>query len=230
MGTRNVVAVVVDGQYKIAQYGQWDGYPDGQGADVLEFLRTEMNPKVFKSKVRALRFLTEDERKAEWAAAGADLTEEWVTWEVSARHKELYPQNSRDTGAGILKLVQDGPDGMTIEDEIAFVADSLFCEWVWVVDLDRNTFEGFEGFNKTPLGNGERFFFLQEGEPEYYPCKLRASFSLDKLPTKEEFLRRFEDDYDENEDVPLPAGISGQEPGLGSSVVKDNADETTTND
>lgn len=31
MGTRNLTAVYLDGQYKVAQYGQWDGYPEGQG-------------------------------------------------------------------------------------------------------------------------------------------------------------------------------------------------------
>lgn len=31
MGTRNPTAVVLDGEYKLAQYGQWDGFPSGQG-------------------------------------------------------------------------------------------------------------------------------------------------------------------------------------------------------
>lgn len=38
MGTRNLTAVYLDGQYKVAQYGQWDGYPEGQGITVLTFL------------------------------------------------------------------------------------------------------------------------------------------------------------------------------------------------
>jgi len=28
MGTRNLTCVMKDGQYKVAQYGQWDGYPE----------------------------------------------------------------------------------------------------------------------------------------------------------------------------------------------------------
>lgn len=28
MGTRHLTAVVIDGDYKVAQYGQWDGYPE----------------------------------------------------------------------------------------------------------------------------------------------------------------------------------------------------------
>jgi hypothetical protein len=38
MGTRHLIAAKIDGVYKLAQYGQWDGYPDGQGVAVLDFL------------------------------------------------------------------------------------------------------------------------------------------------------------------------------------------------
>lgn len=38
MGTRHLIAAKVDGEYKLAQYGQWDGYPEGQGVAVLDFL------------------------------------------------------------------------------------------------------------------------------------------------------------------------------------------------
>ena len=31
MGTRHMIGVVKDGIPRIAQYGQWDGYPSGQG-------------------------------------------------------------------------------------------------------------------------------------------------------------------------------------------------------
>jgi hypothetical protein len=39
MGTRNLTRVICDGKTKVAQYGQWDGYPEGQGKTVLNFLR-----------------------------------------------------------------------------------------------------------------------------------------------------------------------------------------------
>ena len=37
MGTRHLIAVMADGKYQVAQYGQWDGYPSGQGVSVLTF-------------------------------------------------------------------------------------------------------------------------------------------------------------------------------------------------
>ena len=53
MGTRGLTQVILDGEYKISQYGQWDHYPSGAGVEVLDFLRT-MDADAFKDKLRAL--------------------------------------------------------------------------------------------------------------------------------------------------------------------------------
>ena len=37
MGTRNLTCVVLDGKYVVSSYGQWDGYPSGQGKTILNF-------------------------------------------------------------------------------------------------------------------------------------------------------------------------------------------------
>ena len=42
MGTRNLTMVInQEGETKVAQYGQWDGYPSGVGASVLSFLKNK---------------------------------------------------------------------------------------------------------------------------------------------------------------------------------------------
>ena len=43
MGTRNLTVVFMDGEYKVAQYGQWDGYPEGQGITCFNFLHDKMD-------------------------------------------------------------------------------------------------------------------------------------------------------------------------------------------
>jgi len=57
MGTRNMTMVIdQEGAKKVAQYGQWDGYPSGVGADILNFLKnTELFEK-FKAKLGRVRF------------------------------------------------------------------------------------------------------------------------------------------------------------------------------
>lgn len=43
MGTRHLICVQHNNEYKVAKYGQWDGYPSGQGAGILEFLKGSFN-------------------------------------------------------------------------------------------------------------------------------------------------------------------------------------------
>lgn len=47
MGTRNITSVILDDEQKVCQYCQWDGYPTGAGASILEFLK-DCNFEQFK--------------------------------------------------------------------------------------------------------------------------------------------------------------------------------------
>ena len=89
MGTRNLTAVFIGGQYKVAQYGQWDGYPEGNGKKILEFLKslTKKDFKIFKAKCQATQWISEDESKKQWLECGADPKNDWVTMDVSDKHK-----------------------------------------------------------------------------------------------------------------------------------------------
>lgn len=193
MGTRNTTMVISNGATKVAQYGQWDGYPGGQGATALKFLK-RANLKTFKEKVDSLGVFSDQEIEA--------LGDDW---------KEMYGYLSRDLGADILNAIMFGEyeqsdypnakklikcDIKKVRLDENFPGDSLFCEWCYVVDLDKNTFEVYEGFNKTPLTENDRFFPLQaaikEREEKYYPVKLVKSYPLDKLPTDKEFIADFE--------------------------------------
>lgn len=77
--------------------------------------------------------------------------------------------------------------------EAAFAAESLFCEWAYVIDLDKGTFEAFEGFQKEPPPPSDRFADLpREAGEEYYPIRMVGSWSLDELPTDEDFVKALE--------------------------------------
>jgi hypothetical protein len=92
-------------------------------------------------------------------------------------------------GANILNLVNDSEeDVIWLHDESAFVNDSLMNEWTYVLDYDKRTFEVYTGFNKSPLHKHERFYSNQSNRG-YYPVKNVAIYSLDDLPTMEEFLK-----------------------------------------
>ena len=190
MGTRHLIAVHAGGEYKIAQYGQWDGYPSVQGLGVLGFCRT-MDRAAFTEKVKAATFLT----KANAERINAELK---AANTGSHRHPLMekggkYQQFSRDRGAEILQIVADHEPGILLKDSISFAADSLFCEWAYVIDLDAGTLEVFRGFNQEPLAEGDRFHGWAEKYPGedpaagYHPVRHVKTYALDALPTDEQF-------------------------------------------
>nr|DAN70796.1 MAG TPA: hypothetical protein [Caudoviricetes sp.] len=81
MGTRNLTAVYLDGQYKVAQYGQWDGYPEGQGITALTFLRDKMDLELFKEALRNSSYIPSEELTALWKQYGQTRTDgsRWKT-------------------------------------------------------------------------------------------------------------------------------------------------------
>ncbi len=196
MGTRNLTIVISNGKTKVAQYGQWDGYPDGQGETALNFL-TNTNLELFKAKLKKVRFITtkdKKERKEFLSSIGSDNG--WLNMEQSAKYNEKYPLDSRDWAAKILSAIMESEaDKITLNNSESFAADSLFCEWAYVIDLDKNVFEVYEGFNTQPLTENDRFFHLQKkikkGEDKYYPIRLAKSYDLSNLPTVNKFINDF---------------------------------------
>jgi hypothetical protein len=171
MGTRHLTIVRLDGEYRVAQYGQWDGYPQGQGATILEFLDSWNRPE-FEAKVRTSSFITPDDAKA--------IDNEIKALPRGVDWQRKYPALTRDTGAKILRLIHDAEPGLKLKNSISFAGDSLFCEWAYVLDLDANTLEVFKGFNKEPLPQGERFASVPDLEKSdgYHPVRMVARYDL----------------------------------------------------
>ena len=193
MGTRNLTCVVADGEFKVAQYGQWDGYPSGQGATVYRFLKANADRlDEFKALVSSLPVVTDADLENRWVECGKDPDSGWATIAVSSLFGERYPHLSRDCGAFVLELILAG-EVDCVKLEQSFAASSLFCEWAYVLDLDRNVLEVYEGFVKEPH-EGQRFSSLpRDEEEEYYPIKLLREFPFAELPaTVEEYIEILE--------------------------------------
>jgi hypothetical protein len=193
MGTRHLIAVYVDGQPRIAQYGQWDGYPEGQGATVLKFLRSLKSKgpgskrDTFIKRLRGSRWATQENFEAINKAIGIDDSG-WMNMDQAAKFKQGWPQLSRDMGGDILQFICDAevPEGgFMLKNSLDFAADGLFCEFAYVIDFDQNVFEVYKGFNG---GQGGRFADMPRSNPEYAPVGLVKTYNLDILPTANEFL------------------------------------------
>lgn len=167
MGTRHLTMVKL-GDKVFGQYGQWDGYPSGQGEVVVEFLRT-FNEDLFREQFKKSTFLTDEQREA-------------------ALFKGKNPQLDRDCGANILRYIQDVIGTPVLYNSISFAGDSLFCEWGYMVDLDERKLRCFRGFNQKPLEDGQFFKTFPGLEArkssvfkDYYPIREIKSYSFEEL-------------------------------------------------
>ena len=168
MGTRNLVVVYYGGKFRIAQYGQWDGYPEGQDKDVLEFLKTSGN----------------NDKLREVLDAGDRLIfpiDAPTVSEIETLY-ECHPALRHGTGAQILTLAlaatEEDPMPVVLQPE--FAVDGIFCEWVWVVDLDANVFEGYGGCLcscEDPQNRFAEFGWAGDTVP-----RIVCSFTFDNLP------------------------------------------------
>lgn len=208
MGTRNLTCVINGGTHRVAQYGQWDGYPEGQGVTILNFLRSG-DVEALKEKSLKCSYITDEEYSDLWKEFGIDIAvKKYVNMEESNMFHKKYPQFSRDVGGEILEMVASSECGLKLSNAYNFAADSVFCEWAYVVDFDKNTFEVYTGFNTTKLTPKDRFFGVVDGrktdsedKEKYYPVKMVAAFSLMDLPDEEEFLSQLSPPEDEDGEV-----------------------------
>ena len=97
------------------------------------------------------------------------------------KFNEQWPNLNRDYGARILDYVYWN-NGARVHLEVEFAGDSLFCEWCYVIDLDNDTLEIYQGFNKEPVPEGERFHGFTPGPNEkYQPVKLWHTVALSEI-------------------------------------------------
>jgi hypothetical protein len=134
MGTRNLTVVKnSQGTTKIAQYGQWDGYPSYSGIQVLEFLRDEYNQQLLEAKLDVVEFITDEELDT--------IYEPFKTMDFENKEfLNAYPGLHRDTGVDILKVVANAKGIIKTVDNSDFRNDELFCEGVYEVDFQSKKF------------------------------------------------------------------------------------------
>jgi hypothetical protein len=163
MGTRNLTKVIdKDGTLRVAQYGQWDGYPDGQGKSMLAFI----------SEYGMLETIEKSLAKCRWIDQ-KQIDTLYFRYENLTDFEELrsgmnglsiaYPSISRDTATDILKVIVYSNEYVELSDESSFETDGLLCEGVYT--LNYQTREFISWFNGDTI-----------------------TFSLDELPDEEAYL------------------------------------------
>lgn len=170
MGTRGAVGFRIDGTDKVT-YNHYDSYPSGLGEVVVAFCKRtkDIDLAPFVRGIRLVkRFEAPSEAETQKYKQRYDGSVGWQppeTWHCLLRKAQ-----------GQLDCYLDGLDVMI--DSHGFLADSLFCEWAYIVNLDEGVLEVYRGFNHDPKAPG-RYARLRKGN--YCGVSLVKSVPLEDI-------------------------------------------------
>lgn len=99
-------------------------------------------------------------------------------------YQQMGPEELLEVATGDLDALLDA--GIVL-DGSNDPADSLICEWGYLIDLDRAVFEVYRGFQTSPPTAG-RFTQRTPVDPRYHPVALHASWPLTDLPDWSGFM------------------------------------------
>jgi hypothetical protein len=192
MGTRGFVTFVAGGTEKTA-YNHFDSYPSGLGAEVLGWLHAARDSlDAVRDRVVALRVV---DPQSTPSAEDIERLRKYAQEQVSSGRLDEWYVLLRETQGDPHAMLEAG----VIEDASDFPIDSLFAEYGYVVDLDAESFEVYEGFQERPHSRGR---FADRGKRgsvtgDYYPVALVKSWPLADLPTCDDFVAALEREDDE---------------------------------
>lgn len=183
MGTRGLSGFVIDGEVKV-QYQQFDSYPSGVGADVVAAIQSG---KITPDAVRSIELVEGDSKPT---PAQVERLKGYANTGVSTGSLEEWYVLLRETQGDLLAMIEAGH----MIDSSEFAADSLFCEWAYLVNLDTNALEVYRGFQKDRDAVKGRFADLDSrevptgpnGQPvhePYAPISVVAEFKFEDLNT-----------------------------------------------
>lgn len=178
MGTRNVIMVYNhEGIKKVAQYGQWDGYPRGVGIKILNFLKDKEMLSSFIYNLNKVRFLDNKGRDKEFAESYDNNAPVWSNDpdKRTIEQKHWFDTYcTRDLSEQVLINIAKSIDHeiILIDREDTGKGANSWVEYCYVINLKENTFaihshldiEPMKVYNLDDLPDSKTFLSELEGE------------------------------------------------------------------
>lgn len=172
MGTRGLVGFRLESKDYLA-YNHFDSYPSGLGQEVIEQL-AQLNIEELPDAVRSLTLVTDDTPIAKDAVERLKAYTELHVSEQSTEDWYCLLHGAQGNLVAYLEIE-------LMPDNAAFIRDSLFCEWAYIINLDSDKLEVWRGFQKLPDPNNR---YGQEADDSgYYPCTMLTQFPLKSVTT-----------------------------------------------
>lgn len=170
MSTRGAFGFIKNNKEKIA-YNHFDSYPKCLGKEIVNF--------VMDNSIEELNRICDNISVVE----SDDLP---TMWQIKSIEKFLSDDLKVKDIQDFYKLISEFQSIEYFEkgfpfmlDYKEFMGDSLFCEYAYIINLDNNTLEVYEGGNTEDTGN--RFSKYAKGNENYKEVKLRGKIKLKEL-------------------------------------------------
>mgnify|MGYP001051679192 CR=1 FL=1 len=174
MGTRNLTMVIdQNGEKKVAQYGQWDGYPSGVGSSILIFLKNEELFGKLKDNLSKVRFLDDDKDKEfiesynknspKWSDEPDNRTDDQKKWFANYCHRDLAEEV-------LTNIAKSTDEEIILINREETAKSGGMVEYSYLINLKENTFGVYNYIDQDPI----------------------KVYSLNALPSEEAFLLELE--------------------------------------
>lgn len=175
MGTRNLTMVInKEGEKKIAQYGQWDGYPSGVGVGVLNFLRNKDLVGKLIANLPKVRFIDAEgidkefidsyvSNAPEWSSDPDNRTDEQKRWFRTYCHSDLAEEV-------LTNIANSDDDEILIQDSEDSAKKGGWVEYSYIIDLKNNNLVVHHHIDEPPV----------------------KQYSLDSLPSNDDFVEELQ--------------------------------------
>jgi hypothetical protein len=176
MGTRGTYGFASNTKVKLS-YNHFDSWPEGLGKEIVAFIR-KVNAENGWAKLRMAvdKCIVVDEN----AAMDESEARQYFPKKKSFPKLPIWYEAMHHFQNGkILDAVYTG-EVKHITDGSEFPKNSHFCEYCYVIDLNRMAFDIYVGKQKQPDKNSH--FGQTKNEEGFYPCKIVVSWRLDAIP------------------------------------------------
>jgi len=153
MGTRHITRVIdKTGNTVVSNYGQWDGYPMGQGLYTMMMMAEDSSLLTrLETNLNGINTVTTDEELHDiYQKHGFTISETgFISIEESEERFKVLPELHRDTGSTILKLIADKPNINLLYTDDENI--NSWCEYINTIDFQKNTFDIKTSLKSAPI-------------------------------------------------------------------------------
>lgn len=156
-------------------YNHLSSYPEWLGNNIVSFIRSAPYEKMVET-ARKIILVAEDSKPT---LNQIEECKRYANLVVSKQSYEDWYCLLRNA-QGDLSAYLNGLRFMI--DNRDFLADSSFCIWAYIVNLDEEVFEVYRGYQKKHDENPRNRYRNLQRYNKFYPVKLVAEFPLDDIP------------------------------------------------